>query len=181
MIVALERRNRAANIALGGNPNQDTEYYMKQTHKLDNACGIIASIHAILNNIENKKIQLNPGSVLEKYRLQAMKVAPDERATLLENNNDFKTIHKQHAMKGGSAIVTQQKDVKHHFVAFVLNRKGALVELDGTKVGPRVIKEKCEDLLKDAAVEIKRRLSVPSTDEDSISESLSVMTLSSSS
>lgn len=80
---------------------------------------------------------------------------------------------------GRSAIITEQKNVVHHFVAFVRNRKGALVELDGTKVGPRVIKDKSEDLLKDVAAELKRRLTVPPTDEDSITQSLSVMTLSS--
>ena len=52
------------------------------------------------------------------------------------------------------------------------------MELDGTKVGPRVIKEKSTDLLRDAAAELKRRLNVPETDEDSITDSLSVMTLS---
>lgn len=178
VIVAFQRRNRAANVALGEEANADTEYYMKQTRKLDNACGIVASIHAILNNVENKNIKLDKDSVLGKYAAKAKKLSPAERATLLENSNEFKMIHKEHAMQGGSAIITEQKNVVHHFVAFVINRKGSLVELDGTKLGPRVIKEKSEDVLRDSAAELKRRLTVPPTDKDSITQSLSVMTLS---
>lgn len=98
--MALQRRNRAANIALGKEADSDTEYYMKQTRKLDNACGIIASIHCILNNVENQYIQLDKDSVLGKYLAKASKLTPEDRATLLENSNEFKMIHKEHAMQG---------------------------------------------------------------------------------
>lgn len=73
---------------------------MKQTNKLDNACGIIAAIHTILNNIENKQIKLEEDGVLEKYRKKASKLTPEDRATLLENSNEFKTVHREHAMQG---------------------------------------------------------------------------------
>ena len=75
---------------------------MKQTRKLDNACGIIASIHAILNNVENKNIRLDKDTVLGKYIAKASSLTPAERATLLENSNEFKMIHKEHAMQGNS-------------------------------------------------------------------------------
>ena len=54
------------------------------------------------------------------------------------------------------------------------NSKGQLLELDGTKYGPRVIAEKSEDLLKDVAREIMSRV-----DSGKISESLAVLTLNS--
>ena len=63
--------------------------------------------------------------------------------------------------------------MKHHFIAFVLNANSQLVELDGVKVGPNVVKEGCTNLLKDAVQELLKRL-----EAGKISESLSVMTLS---
>ena len=44
--------------------------------------------------------------------------------------------------------------VRHHFITFVKNSKGQLLELDGTKYGPRVILEKSDDLLKEVAKEL---------------------------
>ena len=62
--------------------------------------------------------------------------------------------------------------MKHHFVAFVLNKSGHLVELDGLTPGPKLIEENCADLLRGAVAEIKKRL-----DAGKISESLAMMTL----
>ena len=52
-----------------GDMNVATDYYMKQTAVLDNACGVIACIHAILNNLGegDTKITLTEGSVLANY------------------------------------------------------------------------------------------------------------------
>jgi hypothetical protein len=62
--------------------------------------------------------------------------------------------------------------VKHHFIAFVLNAKGQLVELDGMKPGPLVVKEQAEDLLKDAARILAQRV-----ESGDYSESLAVLAL----
>jgi ubiquitin carboxyl-terminal hydrolase L3 len=43
----------------------ETHYYMRQTHKLDNACGVIACIHSVLNNLD--KVALAEGSVLQRF------------------------------------------------------------------------------------------------------------------
>ena len=53
-----------------------------------------------------------------------------------------------------------------------MNKKGQLLELDGTKKGPVVIAENCADVLTGAVTEIKRRL-----DDKEISESLSMMSV----
>ena len=47
------------------------------------------------------------------------------------------------------------------------------MELDGTKVGPLVVQEKCDDLLKDVAKILLKRV-----ETKEISESLAVLTLS---
>ena len=65
IIVAVERLNPAEDKALGDVANVDNDtvpFYMKQTGALDNACGIIACLHAIYNNPTS--IQLGEGSVL---------------------------------------------------------------------------------------------------------------------
>ena len=49
-IVTYKRLKREEDVELG-DPSLEMDYYMKQTGKLDNACGIIASIHAIFNNL----------------------------------------------------------------------------------------------------------------------------------
>ena len=63
--------------------------------------------------------------------------------------------------------------MKHHFVAFVRNKKGQLIELDGTKVGPNVVQEGSTDVLKDTAKELMKRVA-----NKEITESLAVLTLS---
>jgi len=63
-------------------------------------------------------------------------------------------------------------ETKHHFVAFVKGTNNQLIELDGTKDGPAIIDENCEDLLKGVAAEIKRRLG-----DGKITDSLSLIAL----
>jgi hypothetical protein len=48
-----------------GNLETVARYYMKQTKKLDNACGLIACLHGIYNNLD--KIELIPESILDRY------------------------------------------------------------------------------------------------------------------
>lgn len=44
-LVQLEEKER-------GDPQVETNYFMKQTYKLDYACGVIACIHSIFNNMK---------------------------------------------------------------------------------------------------------------------------------
>lgn len=146
---------------------------MKQTGVLDNACGIIACLHSVLNNLD--KITLEKDSVLGQFWEKAKDISPAERATLLENFTAFQEIHKKHASEGGSHMPSSQSEVKHHFIAFTVNKSGQLIELDGTKQGPLVVMEKSEDVLKDSAAELMKRLAA-----GEISESLSALILCSS-
>ena len=127
----------------------EIHYYMRQTHKLDNACGVIACIHSVLNNLD--KVSLADGSVLHRFHQSVKDLSPEERAKSLEDNTEFQETHKQYAAQGQSNLAATQDDVRHHFIAFVLNAKGQIVELDGIKSGPLVVKDQSDDLLKDAA------------------------------
>ena len=62
--------------------------------------------------------------------------------------------------------------MKHHFICYVVNAKDELLELDGTKAGPLVVKTgvKKEDLMLACAGEIQRKLA-----DGEISERLSLM------
>ena len=57
-------------------------FYMKQSNVLDNACGIIACLHSVLNKSDQAAI--TEGSVLAKYKTDAMGGTPAERCSKLE-------------------------------------------------------------------------------------------------
>lgn len=145
-------------------------YYMHQSKKLDNACGIIVCLQAIFNC---SAIEVDKSSLLGKFQQRTLKSTPQERCEELENDTDFQTIHKTYASKGQSAAITSGQDkVKHHFIAYTLNSEGKLVELDGTKLGPVVVGDCGGDLLRGSIKEIMGKL-----ERKEISESLSMMTL----
>ncbi len=59
------------------NPNvvdSAAQYYMHQTSNLDNACGIIASIHSVLNNLD--KFQLTEGGILDRFYKSVQALSP---------------------------------------------------------------------------------------------------------
>ena len=74
-----------------GDPSLPIPFYMKQTENLDYACGIIACLHSVLNNL--KSIQLADGSILDRYYKASAGQSPADRALTLEDMEDFKTAH----------------------------------------------------------------------------------------
>ena len=157
----------------GSKENYDqVSFYMHQSKVLDNACGIIACLHAVFNT-PLACADIDSTSVLGKFIERARNLTPMERCTALENDTDFQKIHRNYASQGQSKeIAYDQSAVKHHFVAYVLNNEKKLVELDGTKAGPVILGE-CGDVLRGSIQEIKGKL-----ERGEISESLSMMTLS---
>ena len=170
IIVAVENLKRDEDRVKGTADASLVPYYMKQTGTLDNACGIIACLHACLNKTD--LISLAPGSILHRFKTATEDMTPEDRATHLENATDFKTVHAAAADEGQSAMSENQEAVKHHFIAYVVNSAGQLVELDGTKVGPHVVAEGCTDVLRGSIAAIQARLA-----NEEISEALSMMTL----
>ena len=73
----------------------EVEYYMKQTQKLDYACGVIACIHSVLNNLD--KVNIADGSVLHRFYQTVKGQSPLDRALTLENMKDFQETHKLYA------------------------------------------------------------------------------------
>ena len=132
------------------------EYYMKQTGVLDNACGVIACIHAILNNLGegSNKIKLQDGLLLTNFFQRASSMSPEERASTLESDAEFQAVHGTYAAQGDSNAAESQSDVKHHYICYTVNSAGQLIELDGCKKGPVVVSEGCTDVLRGAVAEI---------------------------
>ena len=106
-----------------GDPAVASPWYMKQSGRLDNACGVIACLHAVYNNLELMG-GLAPGGILASHLAATETLSPEERAAALEANASFQQVHKAKASEGGSAIPQEQSEVKHHFVAFVVRRAG---------------------------------------------------------
>mmetsp|Transcript_2748 Transcript_2748/g.4702 ORF Transcript_2748/g.4702 Transcript_2748/m.4702 type:complete len:211 (-) Transcript_2748:143-775(-) len=154
VIVALQRLKKESDVELGSEANNDlVPFYMKQTGTLDNACGVIACLHVTLNKLD--QVNLDAGSILDQFYQDIQNKTPDERATVLESSDQFKEQHKEFAAQGQSNEASTQDDVKHHFVAFILNSSNQLIELDGTKKGPHIVAENCEEgVLRGAIKEI---------------------------
>jgi ubiquitin carboxyl-terminal hydrolase L3 len=146
-------------------------FYMHQSGTLDNACGIVACLHAVLNA---PSIDVDPTSVLGRFRSRTASSSPGERCAALEGDAEFRSAHGRHASEGQSAAITRdQSRVRHHFVAYVLDGGGNdLVELDGTKAGPVIVGGCGGDLLRGSIREVMGKL-----ERGEISESLSMMTL----
>jgi hypothetical protein len=125
----------------------------------------------VLNNLD--KIHLLENSILAKFYELSKMQSPLDRAATLENMREFQEVHKAHAAQGQSTQAENKDDVKHHFIAFVKNAEGQLVELDGMKHNALVVLDKCDDLLKDSAVILQQRL-----EAGFYSDSLAVLTLS---
>merc|ERR1712228_996157 len=105
VIAGVAVQKKAEDRAKGDLSNKHA-FYMKQTKILDNACGIIACIHSIYNNLGADKIKLVEGSLLDQYFKKVEGLAtPEERSTALETFEEFKAEYKKRAQLGQSNLV----------------------------------------------------------------------------
>nr|XP_034175695.1 ubiquitin carboxyl-terminal hydrolase isoform X1 [Osmia lignaria] len=105
-------------------------YHMKQY--IHNACGTIALIHSIGNNLD--RINLQDG-VLYKFLNESKDLSFSERGELLMKSQDIGNTHEELAHEGQTEVPSQETPIYHHFIAFI-QRNGVLYELDGRKSGP---------------------------------------------
>ncbi|KXJ23948.1 ubiquitin carboxyl-terminal hydrolase isozyme L3 [Exaiptasia diaphana] len=121
-------------------------YYMKQT--VGNACGTVAIIHSIANNIP--QLDISDG-VLKKFIDSTKSLSPDEKAEKLENDESISVAHEASAQEGQTEAPSVDDKVDLHFVALV-HKDGHLYELDGRKDFPiNHGKTTDESFLKDGA------------------------------
>ena len=146
-------------------------FYMKQQGSLDNACGLVASLHCFGNT--NDFVKLNEDSILGDFFQKSKPASPEDRCKILEEDNKFKEVHLSSSGEGQSSMPTTQEKVYCHYIAFI-SHDNNLVELDGTLPGPHVIKNNCtiDNLLDQTIEELKKRVN-----NGLISENLSVIIL----
>ena len=106
-IVAFDRKTREDEKPGLGENSEIVPFYMKQTGTLDNACGIIACLHAIMNHLG--EISLFDESILDRFAKNTNIMTPAERAKYLEEFKEFKEEHKHHSSKGQTEVPTSSK------------------------------------------------------------------------
>ncbi|KAK3728854.1 hypothetical protein QZH41_020232, partial [Actinostola sp. cb2023] len=121
-------------------------YYMKQT--VSNACGTVAIIHAIANNVA--QLEMGDGD-LKKFIDSTKDLSADEKAEKLETDEGISVAHEASAQEGQTETPSIDVKVDLHFVALI-HKDGILYELDGRKEFPiNHGKTSSESFLKDGA------------------------------
>ena len=101
VIVNFERLKKDEDKTKGDEGNNGlVDFYMKQSGTLDNACGVIACLHGVLNT----DVPVKADTILAKHKAATAGMTPEERCTALESNNEFKEAHAASAGEGGSAM-----------------------------------------------------------------------------
>jgi hypothetical protein len=81
------KREQAEQLAGAEQPSVNC-FWMEQS--IGNACGTIAVVHSICNNLHRFKLQ--PGSLLERYAAIARNLSPADRGYLLGGWNEIKEV-----------------------------------------------------------------------------------------
>lgn len=103
-------------------------FFVKQT--IGNACGTMAMLHSILNNL--KVCEPNHDGILYKYYQSALDKTPEERAELLEKDEEILNSHEEFA---NDEKVEVDMDTNNHFICFVEN-EGYVYLMDGRQKEP---------------------------------------------
>ncbi|KAJ1621143.1 peptidase C12, ubiquitin carboxyl-terminal hydrolase [Pavlovales sp. CCMP2436] len=116
-------------------PLTDDITFVSQHAEAGNACGTIATIHAIINSRHAFELGRGPLNQL----LDGAAMSADERGRLLLGMADIRERSDAAAedQAAQTACPSREADaLDHHFVAIVCSSQGRLVELDGTKPSP---------------------------------------------
>ena len=142
--------------AMRGVEISDKLYYMKQT--ISNACGTVALMHSVINNVLGEKISLKDGA-LKTFVEATLSLSPEERAVKLEADDAICECHDRAAREGQTRAPDRDERVDYHFVSFV-SVEGHLYELDGRKSGPiKKGKTSAENFLSEAAAACREYMS----------------------
>jgi len=121
-------------------------FYLQQVGKLGNACGTVATVHALANlSLQSKyKNKLGDGP-LKDFMEKTANMTPLERGRYMSKDKGINDVHQSFFSGGSNEKVAQtaapkagaeHDDVDYHFIAFI-ERDGKLLELDGlSKKGP---------------------------------------------
>ena len=105
-------------------PVPDGLYYMEQ--RVGEACGTIAVIHAVLNNVE--RLGLRSGALYDFWQ-QTRGLDKAARGLALAKCTAIEQLHAHQSQQGQTAAVER---TEYHFICFV-HHNGKLYELDGSR------------------------------------------------
>ncbi|KAF5872815.1 putative ubiquitin carboxyl-terminal hydrolase protein [Botrytis fragariae] len=131
----------------GSGPDQPVIWF-KQA--IAGACGSMGLLHCLLNGQAHRYVL--PDTVLSRLYEQSIPLGPDDRATMLYNDQKFEDAHQAIAILADKASTEKVEKLNRHYVAFVRGEDGSLWEMDGIRGGPIRRKprlEEHEDLLTD--------------------------------
>ncbi|KAJ8902711.1 hypothetical protein NDN08_006031 [Rhodosorus marinus] len=128
-------------------------FFCRQT--ISNACGTIAVLHSVTNNMD--KLSIRPDSFFKKFFDETISMNPSKRAEALQNNEELEASQEKFSKEGETAAPDRHDPLDTHFIAFV-ESSNKLVELDGRKASPIDHGDTSPDsLLEDAARIIKEK------------------------
>lgn len=110
-------------------------FFTKQ--KAENACGTIALIHSLMNNLD--KIVVDKGSWFDAFigNADGDGMEPEKIGCLLRDDETLQKKHKTASVDGEVALKEEDMMTSNHFVSLT-SLEGTLVELDGRRDGPVV-------------------------------------------
>ena len=110
-------------------PDPTLPFFTYQT--VPNACGTIAVIHSVMNNLNH--VRIIPDSWMSTFIEKSQTMTAQERADYIESNDEIQEIHEDAAVEDTTPML--EEDEMNHFIAFVAH-DGKLWELDGRKPRP---------------------------------------------
>ncbi|KAH9995466.1 ubiquitin carboxyl-terminal hydrolase, family 1 [Xylariaceae sp. FL0662B] len=130
---------------------EDVMWY-KQT--IGNACGLYAILHAVSNGDARNFIEAE--SHLSRLTEKCKPLGPQDRITVLEDDEELAAAHKAVAVRGDSAAPENPEiEVEYAYMCFVKSHKnGHLYQLEGCRKGPIDLGqlEPGEDILSEKAL-----------------------------
>ena len=82
------------------------------------------------------KVILKPKSPLADFFEKTESMTPDERATVLLNDERIHQAHEEIAQQGQTEIVESER-VGYHYIAYTASNSNRLYELNGSTKGPQ--------------------------------------------
>mmetsp|Transcript_37638 Transcript_37638/g.48689 ORF Transcript_37638/g.48689 Transcript_37638/m.48689 type:complete len:201 (-) Transcript_37638:141-743(-) len=129
-ISPVRREERSEKFLSGDQKLPSDVFYLQQHDNIGNACGTIASIHAVVNAANQGHFAITPGSILEKFYNKTLPMDVSERGWELSRTTDLQEMSDATAAAGETTGAGTDDANDSHFISFV-NVGGVLYELDG--------------------------------------------------
>lgn len=103
-------------------------FFLEQVSALPNACGTIALIHSVANNLA--ALGVPDDALVAKFVADTRAASRTEIGNALANHEAIRSLHNSFVEQGQSRVVGNDEDVSCHFLSLV-PFNGRVVELDG--------------------------------------------------